>query len=329
MTTRTSNLSVQSKSSETMSLGQARRSFTTDYEDENSLDLQLLSADVEEARNPSSSSSTANKNHNNNSTCFAPRCQCNISKFGCTATISAIVVVLAIAFLLLLNVVGPSLAQSSIKHSTLSLQSCVMRDADNKSIALDCHVRLDNAGSIGAILRAFPVEVLHVEPGGDTTPLLFGRMVMPETVVHANTPTLIRLTSRLNVTNNAEFTKATAGVLQGNVGTWLVRGDGLLDATMGGITARFHVHVEKEMLLPPTVLSNVTAFNFIVTGSDKNHVYAAASCSLLSVSVLELHSLGTMSFSLHAPLNGLNPGAYVGEITIQNFQVRRGYNQVS
>ena len=315
-----------------MSQGKARRSFTTDYDDDSREHPLLSPAADEEIGSRSHSSSIQSRSTNqstSSSSCFSTKCQCRVSQFGCITTTSVFALLLGVAALFLLNVVGPTLAQLSIKHSTLNLIRCTMQDADNKSIALDCHVRLDNAGGIPAILRSFPVDVLHVRDNGVSVPELFGRMIMPETVVRADEPTYIRLMSRLNVSDNAAFTRATAGVLQGNVGTWMVRGDGVLDASIGGASIPFHVHLEKEMLLPPTVLANVTAYNFVVTGSDEKHVYATASCSLLSVSVLELHSLGTMSFSLHAPLDGPDPGAYVGEITIPEFQVERGFNVYS
>ena len=317
----TATSSVQSSSA--MSLGQARRSFTTEYNTDD-LNVPLVNPNDEEAQHAKNNTSTTPS-----ASIFSPQCQCcHVSKFGCLATASSFVLLLAVAILVLLKAVGPALAQSAIQHSTLSLESCIMHDADNKSIALDCHVRLDNAGGIAAVLHELSVDVLHVQDQDDSSgvPELFGRMTMPETKVEADSPTFIRLTTRLNVTNNAAFTKATAGVLQGNIGRWLVRGDGLLDASIGGASLRFNVHLEKEMLLPPTVLSNVTAFDFQVIGSDATHVYATASCSLLSVSVLELHSLGSMSFALHTPLDGPNPGAYIGEITMPDFQVKRGYN---
>lgn len=316
--------SIQSSN---MSLGQARRSFTTDY-NQNDLSLPFIISDEENREQTKTTTNINNNNSTSSSSIFSKSCQCRVSRFGCIATASAIVLVIGVALLILLNVVGPAIAQSAIRHSTLSLESCIMHDADNMSIALDCHVRLDNAGGIGALLHTLTVDVLHQENPGDRTnqPTLFGHMIMPETRVKADSPTFIRLTTRLNVTDNAAFTRATAGVLQGNVGTWIVRGDGILDAYVGGGSFPFNIHLEKEMLLPPTVLSNVSAFNFQVTGSDANHVYATASCSLLSVSVLELHDLGSMSFAIQSPLDGPNPGAYLGEITMSDFQVKRGYN---
>ena len=311
-----------------MSLGQARKSFTTDYDDTYTSPLMSPLADEEgNHKKKDTNYSSISSNNNESTTCFSSHCRCHISKTGCIVTTSTAVLLLGILFLLLVNVIGPNIAQSSIKHSTLSLQSCTMHDADNYSIALDCHIRLDNAGGIPAILHSFPVDVLHVSNTGVSIPHRFGRMVMPKTIVAADGPTFVRLSSRLNVTDNAAFTRATAGVLQGNVGKWIVRGDGELDVVLGGASLRFNVHLEKEMLLPPTVLANVTAFDFIVTGSDADAVYAVASCSLLSVSVLELHSLGSMSFALHASLNDPDPGAYVGQITIPDFAVKRGFNE--
>ncbi len=254
--------------------------------------------------------------------CFAPACACGVSKGGCFVAAAVAALGLAVLVILLATVVGPGIANASIDHSTLSLIRCSMHDPDATSVGLDCHVRLDNAGGVSATLRELRVDVLHSFAAGQAA-RRFGRMVMPRTDVLANEPTFIRLRTRLNVTDNEAFTEATAGVLQGNVGRWLVRGNATLDAHVAGVTLPFQVHLEKQMLLPPTVLSNVQAFDFAVVGSDAESVYATASCSLLSVSVLELQSLGELSFHLKDPENG----GYIGEITMPDFAVSRGYNR--
>jgi hypothetical protein len=265
--------------------------------------------------------------------CFAEKSRCcRVSAFGCFTCAWAVAALLCAVGLVGFLVVGPHMAQVNVQHSTLSLQKCTMHHPNMLSIRLDCHVRLDNAGGISATLHAFPVDVLHLsdtkmDPA--SSPELFGSMMMPKTDVKAHEPTFIHLTSVLNVSNNAAFTRATAGVMQGNVGTWIVRGRATLEANLAGLSVTYSVELEKEMLLPPTLLSDVTADGFVITGTDENHIYALASSSLLSVSVLELHSLGAMSFSLHSvdPSDPENATVSIGEITIPDFQVRRGFNE--
>ena len=217
--------------------------------------------------------------------CFASRCACcRVSKLGCGIAAAAAAVALGVLLLLLASVVGPGLAQSAIRLSTLSLVNCSMHDADNSSIGLDCHLRLDNAGGIKATLRALEVDVLHREAGalGSGELRRFGRMSMPRTEVLASQPTFIRVDTRLRVTDNDEFTRATAGVLQGEIGTWVVRGEATLDAHVAGMTLTFpNIFMEKEMLLPPTVLSDVSAFGFRIESSDEEHVYASSRCVIL------------------------------------------------
>ena len=289
-----------------MSLGQARRSFTTDYDDpqfltqgggdpnvsladerrlqssasyrtlsDQSLTVPLKSFAEGDGYDSSSSHSALGKPRGK--TCFAPECKCRVSIRGCAISSLVFGVFIAVIAVLMTSVVGPHLAQSAIQHSTLTLIDCSMHDADNTSIGLDCNVRLDNAGGINATLRSLQVDVLHRENKTGGMLRRFGTMSMPRTDVLASRPTFIRIMSRLHVTDNSEFTKATAGVLQGRVGSWVVRGDATLDAHIAGVTITFpNILMEKEMLLPPTVLSDVSAFGFRIESSDTNRVRASA-----------------------------------------------------
>ena len=117
-----------------------------------------------------------------------------MSKRGCAVASAAIAVALGVLLFLLASVVGPGLAQSAIQLSTLSLVNCSMHDADNSSIGLDCHVRLDNAGGIKATLRGLEVDVLHRDSKTGRGELRrFGRMLMPRTEILASQPTFIRI----------------------------------------------------------------------------------------------------------------------------------------
>jgi hypothetical protein len=248
--------------------------------------------------------------------CGLSRCRCLLVTTACTG------ILLGVAAAVVCFGLAPSMAQSSIKHSTLSLEHCTMGDATTTSIMIDCVARLDNAGGVAAILDEFAVEVMHSRTEESTKKEVFGIMTMPQTHVLADQPTFLNLSSRLNITDNALFTIATAGVLQGKQGVWTVRGSTTLHVSLGFQLA-LSVTMDKDLLLPPTLLTRVIADDFAVVGSNTTAVWATASTSLVSVSVLELQSLGELSFALHE----IGTHAYIGEITIPDFSVRRGYNR--
>ena len=56
---------------------------------------------------------------------------------------------------------------------------------------------------------------------------------------------------------NTLFTLAMAAVLQGDQGEWTLRGSTQVHTSLGGVALGFPVHMEKEMLLPPTMLEQV------------------------------------------------------------------------
>lgn len=168
-----------------MSLGQPRRSFGTDYEDSSGelsggRRLQSSTSQYTATANllpgdslsipltdfPDGAADDECEEALGDGAWFAKRCQCcRISKPGCAVVLAIVVAVLGVLTLLLSCVVGPGMAQMALQRSTLSLVNCSMHDADNSSIGLDCHVRLDNAGGIKATLHELDVDVLHRETG--------------------------------------------------------------------------------------------------------------------------------------------------------------------
>jgi len=230
------------------------------------------------------------------------------------------------AFLFFLFVCLPALAQTVLDESTLIPLRMYMRNATNRTIILQSVSELHDVGPLGArLLEAF-VEIHHK---GDT----LGHMMLPELDIKGGQVLRFEMESVLTVTNFTAFTRATAEILQGIGGQWKIKGNGTVEIKLAGITRSVAVDLNKDFLIPATLLEDVRGYDGqVVEGSGtENELLLTARTSMFSSSILEMHDLGEFVFDLNV-LTGeesdIKKFVKVGEVSVDNFDVRQGLNDL-
>ena len=213
-----------------------------------------------------------------------------------------------------------------------------MSNPTASSVVFTAGVELHDVGMFGGTLHGARVA-MHFNG------TRLGFITMPTVAVAGGTFTPFTLASRVDVSDAAAFTAATAAILQGKSSTWVIKGGTTIDARILGVARTFSVTLDQAVALPATLLEQVRGTDMrIVPGSGTPHsIGIAAVASYFSSSILEVEHMGAFTFELLLPREARADRAAtatagededgaalvkVAEVVFPDFTVRRGYNSL-
>ena len=229
----------------------------------------------------------------------------------------SVLVILFVLYVCVIYAAGPSLTNSTIKQTTMTITACNMTSPDSFSIGLECNSTINNGGAIAATMKSVVVNVSTKE-----SPIEFGYMTLPTVKLNKNAPSYLNIKSRLYVTDIPQFTKACFSVLQGFPAEWQVIGQPDIIVELPIIHPTFSkVRLNKSLMLPATLLRRVRSSSINILNTSKTTVFGKAEATFFSSSILQLLNLGEMHFEMRT-----NDGYKIGTVFANKFEVKQGYN---
>lgn len=231
--------------------------------------------------------------------------------------------------------VVPSVGQVIMNDSTLVVQRMHMKEPTRDTITLNCSVELHDIGQISSVLHGDRMEIVH-------DGYVLGNMEFPTLHIAGGEVLSFTMESPMTVTNVTAFTQATAKILQGYGGVWYIRGRPRVSVSLlGFIDKSFHVDLDKEFLVPATLLEGVSGHDIeLLPQSTHNTLNVSAVTTIFTSSILELFHLGLFVFDFEVLIdeNGalmqnysdLSAGTLIklGKIHIEDFDLRQGINEI-
>lgn len=271
----------------------------------------------------------SNLSSRNKSNCVGTKVKC----FG----LSSIILILLCSFTYYLAV--PDFGQTIIDESTLVVSRMHMKNPTLTTITLNVSVELHDIGQFSSTVHSAQMDVYH-------DGYVLGYMTLPQLNITGGQVYSFNFERIMTVTNVSAFTTATAQILQGAGGIWFIKGNPIVKVDIvGGITKSFQVNMNKQFLVPATLLEDVKGYDTqVLPQSNANSFNVSSKTSLFSSSILELYHLGLFIFELQVLVDDenklLSNSKYpkkitsnqsqniikIGKIYVHDFDLRQGMN---
>lgn len=210
----------------------------------------------------------------------------------------------------------PLIATGSINGATITVASAVMSSPGPDGVRLQSSVVLSGTGLFGASLSSFEASVGFQ---GE----IFGTLAFPAVQVTGGEDTTVVMDSRLVVSNNDVFRKATSPILQGIGAQWQISGS----TTVSAVGRTMTLQMKQVLNLPGLRLHHMTIDNVDILSGTKDVLKCSADNTFTSDSVVEIHDFGLQTFEVHPIMpDGSMDSIVIGYCTIANFQARKGLN---
>ncbi|KAI8609680.1 hypothetical protein BC830DRAFT_1233172 [Chytriomyces sp. MP71] len=250
----------------------------------------------------------------------SPRvCGIEWTKRKIIGAIATVVLVIVITVLLVVFVIGPKIAQSSIDGSSLTLTSSSITGATNNSFLLQSTGNVGNAGGLAATLN-FPQPVTvswtNREKGAADLPL--GTVQLSPISVSGGNGA-VSLNTTFSVTNVDAMTQFSSYMINNGNFSWRLTGPA--SATAMGLTFN-NLNMDKVVTLSGfNGLSGVTVLSFDASAGNGNNVNVSVTTQLVNPSSITMQ-LGTAFFNFVM-------GTGVGTMSANNVTIVPGNNTLS
>jgi len=267
------------------------------------------------------------------------RGKCCRASFGCGSCPSWVVKrkrwiigIVSLAVVVLVGVIVrlcilPAAAQSSLNATKLSFQSAVMSEPTETGVRMKANVVIHMAGLSSALGADAHIHGFSASLGSGGK--MFASCDLPALTASASVPTSWQMDARLRVHDPVHFRSAVLKVMQGESSTWSISAKP--QVTSMGMT--FNLEMSQDLQIPGISLEQMVTSNIDLVKGSQDSLQTSATTSFMSPSQLELRNLGKTTFALHvldesAGQGRIVTGQKIGEVSMEDFSVRRGFNLV-
>eukprot|EP01119_Soliformovum_irregulare_P014366 TRINITY_DN3928_c0_g1_i1.p1 TRINITY_DN3928_c0_g1~~TRINITY_DN3928_c0_g1_i1.p1 ORF type:complete len:543 (-),score=130.88 TRINITY_DN3928_c0_g1_i1:18-1646(-) len=212
---------------------------------------------------------------------------------------------------IILDDIGPKIAQQSMDNSALTFNKITMHSPNGMTIQLTQNLTLSNSGSFPATIEATTLDVSY---NGNK----FGSIEMQEMKVAAFVPTNVEFTSTLTITDVATFQSSSRALMVGSAVQWRLQGSITVQISMGSQLS-FDLKFDKLVTVQGAAMQ-ITVFDTQPTQGQVGRLTSTAKQNIYNPGYISFLNMGSASFFLKS-------GNFViGTVTLPNFSVASGWN---